>query len=191
MKDTVTNCAPNTISYFSFNLNYYYRFMDLLATGAKYFSGVTLLNERLDVVAHAPDQLKLAKKLGLKRFSGAIEGMGPRIRQGLLNKNLDEATLRQANEVISSLGLMHFKAGLIATGQETDEDIDAFIKEIDDEIAIRDKYGAHHSFQFNITPLVFYSQIALRWFPRITAENSYNSVRNMGKFLDACKESVS
>lgn len=188
MKDTVKICAPNTISYYSYNLNYYYRFMDLLAKGAQYFSGVTLLNERLDVVANAPDQLKLAKKLGLKRFSGAIEGMGPRIRDGLLNKNLSKETLKQANHVISSLGLMHFKAGLIATGQETDEDIDAFIEEIDDMIRIRDEHGANHSFQFNVTPLVFYSQIALRHFPRITAENSFNQVRNMGRFIDACKE---
>lgn len=188
MKETRKICAPNTISYYSYNLNYYYRFMDLLATGAKYFSGVTLLNERLDVVAHAPEQLKLAKKLGLKRFSGAIEGMGPRIRDGLLNKNLDKETLEQANHVIASLGLMHFKAGLIATGQETDEDIDSFVEEIDRMIAIRDEHGANHSFQFNVTPLVFYSQIALRHFPRITAENSFNQVRNMGRFIDACKE---
>lgn len=188
MKETVRICAPNTISYYSYNLNYYYRFMDLLAKGAQYFSGVTLLNERLDVVANAPDQLKLAKKLGLKRFSGAIEGMGPRIRDGLLNKNLSKETLEQANHVISSLGLMHFKAGLIATGQETDEDIDAFVEEIDNMIRIKNEHGANHSFQFNVTPLVFYSQIALRHFPRITAENSFNQVRNMGRFIDACKE---
>jgi intein/homing endonuclease len=109
MKFVRNTAAPNTISWFSFNLNYYKHFMDLLATSSDYFKGVTLLNERLDVVANAPDQLALAKKLGLKRFSGAIEGMGERVREKILNKNLPKETLFKAVEVVSSLGLMHMK----------------------------------------------------------------------------------
>lgn len=38
--------AINTISYYSYNLNYYSHFMDLLLAGANHFKGLTLLNER-------------------------------------------------------------------------------------------------------------------------------------------------
>ena len=181
------NCAPNTISWFSYNLNYYGHFMDLIKTGADYFSGTTLLNERLDIVANAPDQLKLAKQVGLKRFSGAIEGMGDRIRNHILNKNLPRETLMQACRNVYALKLMHMKCGMIATGQETDADIDDFISEIDEMLSIRDEMGANTSLQFNVTPLVFYSQIALRHLPRITARMSYNNERTMAKLIEACQ----
>ena len=76
MKYVVKTSAPNTISFYSYNLNYYKHFMDLLSEAADHFKGLTLLNERMDIVAYAPEQLALAKRLGLKRFSGAIEGYG-------------------------------------------------------------------------------------------------------------------
>lgn len=180
--------APNTISWYSFNLNYYKHFMDLLATGSEYFKGVTLLNERMDVVAHSPEQLELAKKLGLKRFSGAIEGMGERVRNKIFNKNLTRETLMQACRVIYSLKLMHMKNGMITYGLETEEDIDDFISEIDEMLAIRDEMGANTSLQFNVTPLVLYSQIPLRWMPRRTAEMSYKRERTMQKLISACQE---
>lgn len=182
------NCAPNTISWFSYNLNYFGHFMDLIKTGADYFAGTTLLNERLDIVANAPDQLKLARQVGLRRFSGAIEGMGDRIRNHILNKNLPRETLMQAARNVYALKLMHMKCGLIATGQETEEDIDDFISEIDEMLAIRDEMGANTSLQFNVTPMVFYSQIALRHLPRITARMSFNSERTMGKLIEACQK---
>lgn len=181
-------CAPNTISWYSYNLNYYGHFMDLIEKGAEYFAGTTLLNERLDIIAHAPDQLKLAKQIGLKRVSGAIEGYGNRVRNEILNKNLPRETLMQAARNIFNLKLMHFKFGMIVTGQETDEDIEDFMSEVDEMIKIREECGANTSLQINNTPLVFYSQIALRYLPRITAESSYNNSRTMGKFIDFCKQ---
>lgn len=180
--------APNTISWFSFNLNYYKHFMDLLGVSADYFKGVTLLNERMDVVANAPQQLELAKRLGLKRFSGAIEGMGERVRNGIFNKNLPRKTLMDACRVIYSLRLMHMKNGMITCGQENEDDIQDFISEIDEMLAIRDEMGANTSLQFNVTPLVLYSQIPLRWLPRITAKNSFLGVRNMQTLIKACQE---
>lgn len=188
MKWMKANCAPNSSSLYSYNINYYSHFMDIIKEQANMFSGISLLNERLDIVANAPEQLRLAKAVGLKRFSGAIEGFGERIRNGILNKNLSRETLMQACRVIYSLKLMHMKGGLILTGQEKQEDIDEFISEVDEMLAIKEEMGANTSLQFNITPLVFYSQIALRYLPRITAENSYNEVRNMQYFLSEMKK---
>ena len=182
------NCAPNSSSMFSYNVNYYYRFMDIIAKQASMFSGISLLNERMDVIANAPEQMKLAKAVGLKRVSSAIEGAGVRIRNGILNKNLDRATLMKATENIMELKLMMMKMGMIRTGQETEADYDEFLSELEEMINIRNAKGANTSFQINWTPLVFYSQIALRHLPRITAEESYSEARNMGYFLDKLKE---
>lgn len=77
---------------------------------------------------------------------------------------------------------------MIRTGFETDQDIDDFISEVDDMIRVRNEAGANHSFQFNITPLVYYNSTALRWFARKTSVESFNNERNMGRFLDAMKE---
>lgn len=188
MEYIIRTSAPNTISYYSYNLNYYRSFMDLLAEGANHFSATTLLNERMDVVAYAPDQLALAKRLGLKRFSGAIEGMGDRVRNQILNKNLPRETLMKACRVVYSLRLMHMKNGMIMTGQETEEDILDFIDEIDEMLKIKAEMGANTSLQFNVTPLVFYSQIALRYLPRKTAEMSYKKERTMQTLIKACQE---
>lgn len=40
-----------------------------------------------------------------------VEGMGDRIRNRVLNKNLSRETLMKAVEVIMGLKLMHFKFG--------------------------------------------------------------------------------
>ena len=77
---------------------------------------------------------------------------------------------------------------MITYGGETEEDIDDFISEIDEMLAIRTEMGANTSLQFNVTPLVLYSQIPLRYMPRRTAEMSYKKERTMRKLIEACQE---
>lgn len=188
MKEVRGWAACNNLSHYSYNMNYYGRFGDLLVETAKIFKHTSLRNERLDVVANAPEQLMLAKRMGLQRFSGAIEGMGDKIRNGLLNKNLPTETLVKAGHNIFALKLMHFKMGCIVTGDETKEDMDEFIREMDLLIAERDKLGAHTSFQQNWTPLVLYSMTPLRWRERKTAKASFLGERNMGYYIEACQK---
>lgn len=180
--------APNVVSWFSYNVNYYKHFMDLQGVSAKYFRRCSLLNERLDVVANAPQQFELAKILGQKRFSGAIEGIGERVREKILNKNLPKETLYKAAEVVMSLKVMHFKVGMIVTGQETEEDFDDCIEEFRELIRIRERVGANNSFQANFTPLVLYSQTPLRYLERVTSKNSFNNARTMGRVLEEFKK---
>lgn len=111
IKLAIRTTAPNAISPYSFNLNYYKHFMDLIALIGKYSKSISMHNERIDVVANAPQQLELAKRVGLMRFAGAVEGMGERVRNGILNKNLTRETLMKAVRVIYNLKLMHFKMG--------------------------------------------------------------------------------
>ena len=124
-------CAPNTIGYYSYNLNYYKQFLDLLEESASRFSNLSLINMRVDVIAAQPDYLKLAKRLGLVRVSMAVEGMGDRVRNKILNKNLSHDQLMKAVRNVFDGKFIMLKMGMILTGQETDEDIDEWIAEID------------------------------------------------------------
>lgn len=172
----------------SYNVNYYKHFLDLLSLGSDYFSNLSLHNERLDIIAYSPEQLALAKKLGLRRMSTAVEGFGERIRDHILNKNLPRKTLIRGFDVLAELGLMNIKTGWIRTGQETDEDFADMLSEFDEIIEHRNRIGSKAAYQANVTPLVIYDQIALRYLPRITAEESYNNTKSMQHIIPEFKK---
>ena len=174
---------------FAYNLNYYSKFLDLNLEQAKQSRNLALINERLDVIAHDDTPLKLAKSLNLFRFSGAIEGIGPRIRNKILNKNLSSEDLIQAMENILSVNPSVIKCGLIKTGYETEEDIKDFMKELD---TVLSKRGNNRTmFQVNITPLIIYSQVSLRYLERRSAISSYKSLKDITNlFLELRKRHI-
>lgn len=184
LKKTRKFSAPNTIGAFSFNLNYYKSVFDLFHAEAEMFSNLSMINQRFDVIAAAPEYLDLAKKMGLKRISCAIEGAGPRMRNHILNKNLSSDQMRTGFRNICNQKLIMCKFGMIRTGLETDEDWREFEEELDSMIAIREEVGANTALQMNFTPLVFYNTIPLRWMPRGTAKESFYEERNMKPFLE-------
>ena len=100
MDEILRSAATNKIGYISYNLNYYRQFLDLMKESAVRFSQLSLINERADVIAAAPEYLRLAKVLGLVRVSMAVEGMGNRIRNLILNKNLSREQLMRAVRVV-------------------------------------------------------------------------------------------
>ena len=70
------------------------------------------------------------------------------------------------------------------------KDIDDFISEIDEMLAIKAEMGANTSLQFNVTPLVLYSQIPLRYMPRRTAEMSFKRERTMRDLLSLSRKTI-
>ena len=186
--DTADYIANDIVVGNSYNLNYYYRFMDMIKKGAEYFSRITLRNERLDVIAYAPEQLLISKKLGLDRISAPIEGFSNRLRNNFLNKNLSRETIMKAVENIYNLKIMHLKMGYIQTGYETKEDFDECISEIDEMFSIRSKKGSRTSLQMNITPLLYYTNIALRYLDRKTARMSFTSEKTFGYLIDELRK---
>ena len=166
---------------FAYNLNYYSRFLDLNLEQSKQSRNLALINERLDVIAHDDTPLKLAKSLNLFRFSGAIEGIGPRIRNEILNKNLSSEDLILSMKNILSVNPSVVKCGLIKTGYETKEDVDDFMNELDIILSMRG--NSRTMFQVNITPLIIYSQVALRYLERRSAIASYKGLKDMTYLL--------
>lgn len=148
--------APNTITFFSYNSPYYYRFIDLLYYAASNFSNLSILNLRMDCIAANPDILKVGKLLGLKRISGAIEGIGPRLRNGFLNKNVSFDQIQEFFKIAFRTNLADIKVGMIFTGHETKDDFDASVEEFRQIIAIREQIGVNTSLRITVTPLVYY-----------------------------------
>lgn len=187
IQDIKRNCAPNSLSAYSFNLNYYYRFLDLLREMAINSSHISLINERMDVIASSPEYMRLAKALGLIRVSSPIEGISERIRNRYFNKNLSREQILKAFENIFAIKPIMVKVGLIHSGRETKEDYDEWFNLCYDVAKLRDEMGCNTAFQFSVTPLVHYNQTPLGWDERITARKSYEDIRDQKYFIEGTK----
>lgn len=179
--------APNSASAYSFNLNYYSRFMDLIHYMSKTFSSLSFINERMDVLAEKPEYLEVAKLLGANRLSAAIEGVGDRVRNHILNKNLPFETWYKAAGNVFAQRFAEMKNGMILTGVENDADFDDGIREFTEIVNLKHRMQVNTSLRQTFTPLVIYDQVPLRWEARRTAEMSFNQERTMSKWLDAMK----
>lgn len=111
LKEVKRQSAPNNVSSYSYNLNYYAHFLDLLGLYSQEFSTMSLINNRTDIMAAEPDYIRLSKALGLRRFSGAVEGFGDRIRNKILNKNLPREVWMQAVRNILAEKVTEYKWG--------------------------------------------------------------------------------
>lgn len=180
--------APNSVSFYSYNLNYYSQFIDLIYESARRFSQLSLINMRADVVGARPDYFEISKLLGLARASMAVEGIGNRIRNGFLNKNLSLAQWTEAAKAVFKSRVAEMKNGLIYTGFETKEDFDESLKEFQSILDLRDQMGANTSVRVTITPLVYYPHTPLERKKRLTALQSLHDERSLGYYLRALRD---
>lgn len=187
MKESVLWSAANTVSYFSYNSNFYAPFLDLLKESADLYSNVSLITMRADVLAESPEYLELSKVLGVLRQTMAVEGMGERLRNKLLNKNLSRQQIMDAARNVFRQRLMTLKLNMIITGQETDEDIQEFLSEIDELARIRSECGALTKIVLSFTPLIIYPNTPLRFLPRVSAYNVFYERRTMNDLVAMVK----
>lgn len=180
--------APNSVGFYSYNLNYYSKLFDLLGEAGKNFGQLSLINMRTDEISVNPDFLQLAKALGQIRISMAVEGMGNTMRNKMLNKNLQREQLMKAVRNVFQQRFILLKMGMIITGHETKEDIDEWLSELDEMLSIRDEVGARTAIQLSHTPLVHYDETPLRWLPRVTAKNSYEGNRTLHYYIEECNK---
>lgn len=180
--------APNGLSFFSYNINYYNRFTDLLIAAAKRFDHVALSTQRADVIAAAPEYLELAKLAGLHKISLAVEGMGERIRNGLLNKNLSRAQLLEACRQVLRHRLAELKLCIIVTGWETSEDEAESLEEIAQIIKIRDHCGAKTAVRVVITPLLHYPHTPLQYLERRVSLSMLRGEKLLVRYLRGLKD---
>lgn len=159
-------CAPNSISFFSLNSNYYSRVFDMYYEVAKRFDYISVIAFRADVVSAVPEYIRFLKALGTFRLTVALEGISERIRAAILNKNLTwDQFLRTAEYVFRERFVM-LKVNLIFSGHEEPEDVEEFCQAMQKLNELKDKYGAKTSIVWSMTTLVTYWNVGLQWQPR-------------------------
>lgn len=147
-----------------------------------------IITHNSDGLASQPELLDISKKLGLLKVSFAVEGMGERIRNRYLNKNLSKETLLKAMDVVYDHRFMGARINMIVTGEETDADIDEWLQELDEIEELKQKKGARLSLSLTHTPLVIYDATALRYRPRKMAKASLENSRTLHRYIAALKE---
>jgi radical SAM superfamily enzyme YgiQ (UPF0313 family) len=151
------------ICFFSYNSNYYARYLDLMYEAADVFSSLSVIAMRADIISARPEYFHMNRRLGMRRVSFGIEGASERIRNGYLNKNLDENEMLRAFRAVFQCRLLEVKMLMISTGYEEKADFDEFIALIDRILALRDQEGATTGLRLTITTLAHYPETGIAW----------------------------
>jgi len=113
------------VSLFSFNFNAHSHIEEIIAELHKYFRSVSLKSQRFDILSLKSEFLKILQFSGKTSITCGLEGISGRMRS-YLSKDLSQTELEQS--LISLLGspIRTLKVFLIATGLETDDDLNEF-----------------------------------------------------------------
>ena len=194
MTESMDECkrytASNRIGFYSFNFNYYYRFIDIIYEATKRFSSLSLINLRTDMIGAAPEYFKACLALGIRRLSMPIEGFGERVRNKILNKSLSFEQIKTAFKLAFEAGLMEIKVGMILTGHETAEDLEIAAQEFEELYRMKEEAQTGAGIRANITPLVYYPHTALGWKKQVTSMISLNQAKQMKPLLDRLRGKV-
>lgn len=183
MDEAVIRTACNTVKFYSFNISYYGRFVDMIYEASKRFSKVALTNMRVDMIAEAPDYFDTAVACGTMRASAPIEGFGERIRNAVLNKSLSRDQIMRAFRTFYNQNVRETKVGMILCGLETEEDFKDAISEFEEILRIRDEEGSKAVLRCNCTPLVIYPHTPLRAVPQTAAYNSLTGKKGLKELV--------
>jgi len=190
MDQVLKNSAANSLSPYSFNVNYVSRFIDLFYEVASRFSKTSLHNNRIDVMAEADDYFEAANFFGLPMVAMPIEGMGERMRNKVLNKSLSYEQIKQAFSKVFKSNAMQLKIGLVITGHETAEDIEDFSNELEGLLKLREEANSSLSMRVNCTMLVHYPHTAVGWLARNTSRMSYGKIRTMKQLTERFRNRI-
>lgn len=180
--------APNSLSFFSYNSNYYSRVFDLYDVLARKVNNLSVIAFRADVLSRQPEYVDFLKTLGTMKITVALEGISDRIRGPYLNKNLSWEDFLKCAEYVIKAKFISLKVNLIFTGHEKEEDFEEFkgiMKKIND---LKSKYGAKTSIAWSATTLVEYPHTGMHWFPRMSTYCEINKIRLFKSISEACKE---
>lgn len=182
--------ASNTIGFYSFNFNYYSRFVDIIYEAASRFSSLSLINLRTDLIGAAPEYFQACLALGIRRLSMPIEGFGERVRNKILNKSLTFEQIKAAFKSAFAAGLMEVKIGMILSGHETAEDLEVAAQEFEELYRMKEEAQSGAGLRANITPLVYYPHTAMGWMKQNTSNISLKEMRLMKPLLDRLRGKV-
>ncbi|HNX05098.1 MAG TPA: hypothetical protein PKI32_06325, partial [Opitutales bacterium] len=150
------------IDLFSFNYASHGDFYALVEKLLEITPGIGLKSQRMDTIAGDPRLLPLMHALGKSSLTFGIEGISSRLRS-YLHKNLPDATLRRALEIVMSAPVREVKLFFILTGLEDASDfaeladLAALVKSLGQRV------GRGPRVVFSATALVRFPWTPLEW----------------------------
>ena len=171
MEKAKFNFAPVSYTLFSFNTNFYSRYIDLLYEIAIRIPKMSLIAMRGDVVAEDSSIYKYLKYLGVNSTTVGVEGISDRIRNLILNKNVSAEQIYTIVEDLVRLKYATIKLFMIETGYETDDDIVEYHKFFMNLLKIRDDVGANSLIAMSFVPLIIYPNTPMFWEARMNVVN--------------------
>ena len=152
LHEATKNQGTKEVSFFSLNFNQYADLFPLVQESVKKGYKVGLISQRIDMLAETPEQVRVQRWLKKSNFTLGVEGISGRMR-AYLNKNLSEDEILKVAHDMMVDGAGELKFFQIATGLETEEDVDEFCELMEKVNAIREKLGAKTRFRVSFTPL--------------------------------------
>lgn len=195
---------------YSYNTDYLTDFKALVLDMYKRFPAVSFNNPRLDELGRDADSMAVMSLIGMKQASAPIEGVSPRIREGLLNKNIDQSAMDSYFDNVIRAGSSGIKVRFIFTGWEEDCDwqwlLDYFVgrrkraSEMGFKLPIR--FIGTGLVQYPLTPMYYAARRAAKvsydggfwippaWVAKYTDENGIRIVYNGFKYSTFVEQAI-
>jgi len=187
MRIAKSYCLPDSVSFYSFNGNYYSRYVDMMYFASSHYSKIGVIGMRADVIGVRPDYFHIDKGLGLQRITVGIEGCSEKIRNGYLNKCLSELEILACARTIFEMRLMELKLFMICTGRETMEDFIEFKNLMLKLYKLRDEMGAKTSLRVSTSVLCYYPELPIAWEERTTIKNLMAGIKSFTPLMKMLK----
>jgi radical SAM superfamily enzyme YgiQ (UPF0313 family) len=162
----------------AFNFNGHSRLFDLLLAAAGRFGRVRLKSQRFDRFAADPGLAACLHAVGKTQVTCGLEGISGRLRR-YLNKQIDDDRLFSALAEMHKVPLRSLKIFLIATGLETDEDLEEFESVLDRIRSIQEKAGRGPGVLLSVTPLVRFPWTPLEFEEAPSMETAADAVNRI------------
>lgn len=165
--------AASTVKLASYNLNYVRSWKELVGACSREFRHVSFSNMRMEELGSDVSGMELCLAAGYRRGSAPIEGISPRLRNGLYNKGLSQESLDSYIRFMLHRGCFDLKIGVVLSGFEEDSDwawLCDWVSGWQREASVR---GGRLPFRFQCTPLVVYPSTPLAGIRKAAAWLSY------------------
>ena len=150
------------IDLFSFNYASHGDFYALVEKLLEIYPEVGLKSQRMDTIAGDPRLLPLMHALGKSSLTFGVEGISARLRR-YLHKNLPDATLRRALEIVMGAPVREVKLFFILTGLESEADFAELADLASLVKALGQRVGRGPRVVFSATALVRFPWTPLEW----------------------------
>ena len=176
------NTGSDTLELASFTFNAHSGLAELLLVLHRLFYGVSLMSQRVDILARTPGLLELEIAADKRSFTLGIEGISARMR-GFFHKSLDDHDISAALEKIHHQRTRELKLFYILSGREEETDFAEFAGFVKGLKELRRRAEAAPRLVFSFGLLVRMPFTPLRHDPPVLSEQAWRPVIGRAKSI--------